>query len=85
LGNHDDKRIVIDEVLSILITFSGHALSPGSIVVGFLANRLFDIWKPAPLRAAEKIGGGWGVVLDDVLAGTFANLVLVALTIFGLL
>jgi phosphatidylglycerophosphatase A len=41
----------------------------------FLLFRLFDIWKPGPVRAAESLPGGWGVVLDDVLAGLLAGLI----------
>ena len=54
-------------------------LLPNSIpAVGaaFLLFRLFDIVKPPPARFAEKARGGWGVMLDDVIAGAYANLLL---------
>jgi phosphatidylglycerophosphatase A len=44
--------------------------------LGFLLFRLFDIFKPFPIRRLEKIKGGIGIVLDDLLAGVYANLVL---------
>src|SRR5262249_32964443 len=75
----DDGRIVIDEVVGQLIALSPAALwsasprSPLLLAVGFLAFRLFDIWKPGPVRWAERhFGGGVGVMLDDVLAGLLA-------------
>jgi len=75
----DDGRIVIDEVVGQLIALSPAVLSsanprsPLLLAVGFLAFRLFDIWKPGPVRWAERhFGGGAGVMLDDVLAGLLA-------------
>ena len=47
-------------------------------VVPFVLFRLFDIWKPWPVRSLEKIPGGAGIVLDDVGAGIYAALVLLA-------
>ena len=46
---------------------------PG-LVAPFLFFRLFDIWKPGPVDAAQRLPGGWGVVLDDVVAGLLAAL-----------
>lgn len=77
----DDGRIVIDEVVGQLIclaplpALAGPAdlRSPLLLCVGFLAFRLFDIWKPGPVRWAERrFEGGLGVMLDDVLAGLLA-------------
>jgi phosphatidylglycerophosphatase A len=78
----DDRRIVIDEVvgqlvaLSPLLALRGKGLEPihwvGLVVTGFVAFRGFDIWKPAPVRWAERrFPGGAGVMLDDVVAGAF--------------
>jgi phosphatidylglycerophosphatase A len=80
----DDGRIVIDEIAGQLITLFpllllGRARSLGWVVTGFVAFRVFDIWKPGPVRAAERsFAGGAGVVLDDVLAGGLAGLCLAA-------
>lgn len=52
------------------------ALWPGW-VTAFLAFRLFDIWKPGPIRRAEGLAGGWGVMADDLLAGLAAAIVVV--------
>lgn len=43
--------------------------------VGFVAFRVFDIIKPPPARAMEKLPAGWGILLDDVVAGIYANIV----------
>ena len=45
------------------------------VVVIFAAFRLFDIWKPWPVRQSQSLPGGWGVTVDDVLAGLYVNLV----------
>jgi len=46
------------------------------LVAGFVLFRFFDILKPPPIRQAEKIGGGLGIMLDDFLAGIFSNLLI---------
>jgi phosphatidylglycerophosphatase A len=47
-----------------------------TIGLGFLLFRIFDVTKPFPARRAEKLPGGWGIVMDDVVAGVYANVVL---------
>ena len=90
-GKKDDGRIVIDEVVGQLLTLSpllfftnpggGHLLA--LLGTGFLLFRLFDIWKPGPVSWAERrFAGGAGVMLDDVVAGALAALVMTPLTIF---
>lgn len=87
--DHDPSEIVIDEVVG-----QGIALLPVSVgaagvgadmlalwpgwVVGFLAFRLFDIWKPWLVGRADRSGGATGVMLDDVIAGVFAALTVLA-------
>jgi phosphatidylglycerophosphatase A len=83
----DDGRIVIDEVVGQLISLAPLPLlvapggrSPWLVAAGFLAFRLFDIWKPGPVRWAERsFAGGIGVMLDDVCAGVLAALCVAAL------
>jgi len=72
-GKEDPGQFVLDEVAAcflaaIFLPFS-HPL-PGVICV-FLWFRLFDIWKPWPIRNLEKVPHGWGVLLDDLLAGVY--------------
>ena len=77
LQKKDPSCIVIDEIAGYFITM---ALVPWSWLhawIGFALFRLFDIVKPFPIRRIDRsVPGGWGIVLDDVLAGIYANIVL---------
>ena len=75
-GNKDDRRIVIDEIVGFLMTMLWIPKSVLSIIIGFFLFRIFDILKPPPIRRLEAVKGGFGVVLDDVLAGVYANILL---------
>jgi phosphatidylglycerophosphatase A len=76
-GKKDDPRIVIDEVMGFLITMLWLPKTILFIILGFFLFRFFDILKPFPMRQWErKIKGGFGVVLDDVMAGIYANIIL---------
>jgi phosphatidylglycerophosphatase A len=72
----DPREIVVDEVAGLLVALFLVPLSWFTLCLGFILFRVFDIGKPFPLRRAEKLGGGMGIVLDDVLAGVYANLAL---------
>ena len=76
LGRPDPQEVVIDEAAGFLLTFFLLPLSWPSLVLGFILFRLFDILKPFPAGRLERIGGGAGIVLDDLMAGLYANLVL---------
>jgi phosphatidylglycerophosphatase A len=54
------------------------------LLAGFMLFRLFDIWKPYPIRSLEKLPGGWGVMADDWLAGIYAAILLKVALHFGL-
>ncbi len=75
-GRKDDPRIVIDEIAGFFLTMLGIPRKPLFIAVGFILFRFFDIVKPPPIRFLERAPGGYGVVLDDVMAGTYANILL---------
>ncbi len=79
LRHSDPRRIVIDEVCGQLIALL--ALPPTWVAVGlsFFLFRLFDIIKPFPIRRSEKLAGGWGIMVDDGLAGLMARLLLLIL------
>jgi phosphatidylglycerophosphatase A len=84
-GTHDSGRIVIDEVAGYFTTV---ALVPRAdwvvLLVGFVVFRFFDIVKPPPVRAIdEKVGGGAGVVLDDVAAGIMGCVVMYVTARYG--
>ena len=77
LNVHDHGGIVWDEIVGYLITMFLVPVSLVNIVIGFALFRLFDIWKPWPIRQLDKnIHGGLGIMLDDVIAGVFAAVVL---------
>jgi phosphatidylglycerophosphatase A len=76
-GQKDDQRIVIDEIIGFLITMLWVPKTVPFIIIGFFLFRFFDILKPFPIRRLErKFRGGFGVVLDDVAAGIYANIIL---------
>jgi phosphatidylglycerophosphatase A len=77
-GKHstpDPSIVVIDEMLGMWIAMLAIPLSFVSIVIAFLAFRVFDIVKPFPARQLESVPNGWGIMLDDVVAGVYANIV----------
>lgn len=75
LGRKDDGRITIDEVAGMWLALLFLPLRVDVLVAGFFLFRLFDIWKPPPARAAESLGGGLGVMADDLVAGLYGNAV----------
>ena len=77
LGVHDHPGIVWDEIVGFLITMYLVPLSWVWIMVGFALFRVFDILKPWPIRFLDqKVEGGIGIMLDDIVAGIFAWVVL---------
>lgn len=90
LGVHDHGGIVFDEWIGLWITFlwlpqgAGLWADLGWILAGFIAFRCFDIIKPWPIRWLDaKVKGGFGIMIDDVIAGLFA-LILLQLVAFWL-
>ena len=76
IGVKDPGSVVIDEIAGYLVTVAFLPVSMTTLGMGFLAFRLFDIVKPPPARQCEALPGGFGIVLDDVVAGLYANLAL---------
>lgn len=77
LGVHDHSGIVWDEIVGYLVTMIAVPQTWQMIVLGFVLFRIFDIFKPWPIGWIDKrVQGGLGIMLDDVLAGIFAALVL---------
>jgi phosphatidylglycerophosphatase A len=72
----DDQRIVIDEIIGLQITMLPVAINVLNLCAAFVLFRIFDIWKPFPVRNMQGFPGGWGVVIDDVAAGIYAGIVL---------
>jgi len=74
---HDHSGIVFDEIVGYLITMIAAPRGWIWIVLGFALFRLFDIWKPWPIKPIDKkLAGGLGTMLDDVVAAIFALIVL---------
>ncbi|HEV2705859.1 MAG TPA: phosphatidylglycerophosphatase A [Pyrinomonadaceae bacterium] len=82
LGRKDPGVVVVDEVAGQLITFLFVPFNAGAwaVVVGFIAFRVFDIWKPYPVRRLESLESGLGIMADDVLAGAYAATLMSLLT-----
>ena len=76
LNQKDPTCIVIDEVVGMWVTLVGTQSHGPLLLIGFFLFRAFDIFKPFPIRKIEALPGGWGIVLDDIMAGVYANLVL---------
>lgn len=76
IGKKDDGSIVIDEIAGYLVAMILLPSTWGFIVAGFLLFRVFDIIKPFPLRRLQDLHGGVGIVLDDIGAGIYTNIVL---------
>ena len=80
LGVHDHGGIVWDEIIGYLLTMA--FAPPGWVwwLVGFVLFRFFDILKPWPIRWLDRqVAGGFGIMLDDLLAGVFAGIVMLLL------
>ena len=79
----DPSAVVIDEMAGFFIAMIGHPFSWLTLGMGFVLFRFFDIVKPFPIRLIDrKVKGPWGIVLDDVLAGVFACIVIWLVRIF---
>lgn len=78
LGVDDHRALVWDEFVGLWIALLPALLAPWwAIVLGFALFRLFDVWKPWPIREFDRrLHGGLGVMVDDVVAGMFAAVVL---------
>ncbi len=77
LGVHDHGGIVWDEFVGFWVTMVAAPAGWQWVAAGFLLFRLFDIWKPWPISwADQKVSGGFGVMLDDLIAGGYALAVL---------
>ena len=78
-GFADPQAVVVDEVVGQWIALAGAThFNWKSVTAAFVLFRLFDIWKPPPARQLETLHGGTGIVMDDVAAGAYAALVLLA-------
>ena len=76
-GIHDHSAIVWDEFAGFLVTMIAAPMEWKWIVIGFLLFRLFDIWKPYPIKMLDaEVSGGFGIMVDDLVAGLYALIIL---------
>jgi phosphatidylglycerophosphatase A len=71
---HDSKKIVIDEWAGMFVTLLFVPYSMSNYLIGFVVFRALDVVKIAPARQSERLPGGWGVTMDDVVAGVQSNI-----------
>jgi phosphatidylglycerophosphatase A len=81
----DPQFIVIDEVAGQLVTLIAVPLGWKTFLAGLILFRVFDIWKPFPIRRLEQLPEGTGIVVDDLAAGLYALAVMHLLLHFGVL
>ncbi|MDR3281747.1 MAG: phosphatidylglycerophosphatase A [Endomicrobium sp.] len=72
----DDRRIVIDEISGMWFSVAFLPKTFGFLLLGFLLFRMFDVRKPFFINKIQKLKGGWGVTLDDILSGVLVNMIL---------
>lgn len=83
LGKEDPSEVVIDEVAGFLLTMSLLPPTWLALGLGFFLFRFFDVLKPYPIRHLERLKGGVGIVMDDLLAGLYACAVVWIILFFG--
>lgn len=88
-GTTDPGEVIIDEVVGMLIATLWHIAGTGSsditarfAIPCFILFRFFDILKPWPVDACERLTGGWGIMADDIAGGILANVLLILLRKF---
>jgi phosphatidylglycerophosphatase A len=73
-GRRDPGPVVVDEIAGQMVSLLCLAPTPTALAVAFILFRVFDVWKPFPVRQVEKLPGASGIMVDDLLAGAYANL-----------
>ena len=72
----DAKAIVIDEACGMLLALAFLPYRLALVIIGFILFRFFDIIKPPPAKKIEELAGAWGIMIDDILAAIYTNLIL---------
>lgn len=76
IWGEDPAKVVIDEAAGMCISLLFLPVNWKYVIAALILFRVFDIGKPLYIRKMEKFSGGWGIMLDDVLAGVYANILL---------
>jgi phosphatidylglycerophosphatase A len=82
-GLKDPQIVCIDEAAGVLITLAFAPYDWKGVLASVVLFRIFDQWKPWPARWAEKLREGWGVVMDDVFAGLWGAVFVIAARALG--
>lgn len=72
----DPSKVVIDETVGLWISMLFIPINTYTLILAFILFRFFDILKPLGIRKLDQLKNSWGVMLDDILAGVYANMVL---------
>ena len=80
----DPRRVVIDEYACILLPLYFTPLRLVPLAITFFLFRIIDIFKPPPLKSVEKVRGGWGIMLDDLLAAVYTTVIIIILKFAGI-
>jgi len=81
IWGNDPKKVTIDEYASFLLPLYFTPKSFIPLLIAFVLFRFFDIVKPPPIRSLEKLPGGWGIMLDDLLAAVYTTIIILLLPI----
>ena len=73
---HDPSKVVVDEMIGVWTAMLFVPFSLINLTIALVLFRIFDIWKPLGIRKMEQLKGGWGVMMDDLVAGLYALLVM---------
>jgi phosphatidylglycerophosphatase A len=76
IGIEDPGIVVVDEVIGMWTSLILLPFTPVNAIAGFVLFRILDVIKPYPARQFESLPGGWGIMMDDLMAGIYANLLL---------
>jgi phosphatidylglycerophosphatase A len=83
LGGKDPGAIVVDEVAGMILSVLAVPLTPAVLVVAFLLFRVFDVVKPFPANVSQRLRGGVGVMIDDLIAGLYALALVLLARVLG--
>jgi phosphatidylglycerophosphatase A len=72
----DSSKVVVDEAAGMMISLLFVPVTLSYVATGFILFRLLDITKPLLIRRTESLPGGWGVMMDDMIAGLYTNVLL---------
>lgn len=77
MDHQDPGLVVIDEIVGMLVTMIAIPATPLAMALGFALFRIFDIWKPFPVGFVDqRLHGGLGIMLDDIVAGIYSLIIL---------